>query len=125
MSEDTSVILADCHQKGAQSHMSSEETARLAKILAEEETAQTSNSRSVEVLEGGDSQKRDSSFLNEKLLKLYRKMPLPQTMYSDIKLNEGQSAILVIGGETHGLSAGAHKLAHQYGGCKVRPFTWR
>lgn len=120
VADDTTVILADCLLKRNTESpaVSQEEIARLSKILAEEEATQTS--RSLEVLQGGDSQQRDSSYLNDKLLKIYRKMPLPQVVYDQVKLDEGQSAVLVIGGETHGLSAAAHKLAHQYGGCKVR-----
>ncbi len=76
-------------------------------------------SRTVEILEGGSMQQRDSSYLDAQTLRMYRKLPLPHFAYDELPIDSSGSIALVIGGETHGLSSAAHKLAHDYGGFKV------
>ena len=41
--------------------------------------------------------------------------------YDELPITSADDIALVIGGETHGLSSAAHKLAHEHGGLKV-PF---
>lgn len=88
-------------------------------IRAESSAAQ---SKTVDVLEDGTSIQRDSSYTNGDLLRVYRHVPLPQSAYYDLKLESNTPIVLVIGGETHGLSNAAHKLAHELGGSKVYIF---
>jgi len=88
-------------------------------IRAESSSAQ---SKTLEVLEDGTSIQRDSSYSNDDLLRVYRHVPLPQSAYYDLKLEPNVPIVLVIGGETHGLSNAAHKLAHDLGGTKVYIF---
>ena len=88
-------------------------------IRAESSSAQ---SKTLEVLEDGTSIQRDSSYSNDDLLRVYRHVPLPQSAYYDLKLEPNAPIVLVIGGETHGLSNAAHKLAHDLGGTKVYIF---
>jgi len=53
------------------------------------------------------------------LLQVYRHLPLPSAPYDQMKLRDTRKVFLVIGGETHGISPSAYKLAHDLGGIKV------
>lgn len=80
------------------------------------------NSKTVDVSEDGLLVHRDPSYTDRDLLKLYSQLPLPITTYDDLKLESipvNPSVVLVIGGETHGLSHAAFKLAHDLGGSQV------
>jgi tRNA G18 (ribose-2'-O)-methylase SpoU len=120
VTQDDTVLLADSSiQIASNASIVVDEKDHLASNLSWIEREQSPNSRSVEILEGGSIQQRDSSYLDNKSLRAYRKLPLPTVAYDKLSLNFTTSLTLVIGGETHGLSSAAHKLAHEYGGLKV------
>ena len=122
VSENATIVLADSiGPKIATSksrRFSNQELAN-ALVKAEEEVK---NSKSIEVLEGGDILHRDTSYSDANILKLYKQLPLPYSAYDDLRLGENASVVLVIGGEAHGLSSAAHKLAHDFDGHKVKSF---
>ena len=69
--------------------------------------------------ETGEVTKVDSSYKNAELLRIYRHLPLAKHVYCDLDFDISKQVVMVIGGETHGVSNAAHKLAHDYGGVKV------
>lgn len=117
VTQDDTVLLADSSIQAASPIV--DEKDRLASNLSWLEREQGPKSKSVEILKEGNIQYRDSSYLDDKSLRVYKKLPLPHSAYDKIDLNSVTSLTLVIGGETHGLSSAAHKLAHEYGGLKV------
>ncbi|KAI9560445.1 hypothetical protein GHT06_014463 [Daphnia sinensis] len=119
VTEDDTVVLADsCVQEiTTTSHLTGEKNT-LGSQLSWLERDSSLKAKSVEILENGNAQLRDSSYLDEKNLRIYKNLPLPHCAYDKLNL-DAASITLVIGGETHGLSSAAHKLAHDYGGLKV------
>lgn len=117
VTQDDTVLLADSSIQLVSPIV--DEKDRLGSNLSWIEREQCPKSRSVEILKEGNIQRRDSSYLDDKSLRVYRKLPLPHLSYDKIDLNFATSLTLVIGGESHGLSSAAHKLAHEYGGFKV------
>lgn len=118
VTQDDTVLLADSSIQAASPIV--DEKDRLASNLSWlERENEGPKSKSVEILKEGNIQYRDSSYLDDKSLRVYKKLPLPHSAYDKIDLNSVTSLTLVIGGETHGLSSAAHKLAHEYGGLKV------
>lgn len=113
LSKDAFVILADSSPTETSSV---DEQLMLALLEAEK-----SSSSAVEVESDADGlvKKRDSTFRNKKLLDLYSRLPLPSSSYTDVKLEASQPVFLIVGGEAHGISAAARKLAHEFGGLKV------
>ncbi len=120
VSQDDTVLLADSSiQVASTVSQTTDEKDRSASNLSWIKREQSQNSRSVEILEDGNIRQRDSSYLDHKTLRVYKKLLLPQFAYDKLNLDFVTSVTLVIGGETHGLSSAAHKLAHEYGGLKV------
>lgn len=121
VTQDDTVLLADSSiQVASTVSPTADEKDRSASNLSSWiEREQSQNSRSVEILEDGNIRQRDSSYLDHKTLRVYKKLLLPQFAYDKLNLDFVTSVTLVIGGETHGLSSAAHKLAHEYGGLKV------
>jgi len=118
VSENATVVLADSMgPKVTKSRRFSNQELANALVQAEEEVK---NSKSIEVLEGGAILHRDSSYSDTNILKLYKQLALPYSTYDDLKLGENAPVVLVIGGEAHGLSSAAHKLAHDFDGHKVK-----
>lgn len=116
ITHDTTVILADAPEK---------ECTRNSVEANEEETVKNLlkvergiGYKTVEITETGNTQHRDPTYLDKNLLRIYRKLPLPHFSYSEMQL-DSDSVALVIGGETHGLSSAAHKLAYDFNGMKV------
>ena len=121
VAHDTTVILADSSvQKMSHSTDAKVRQCSASKLL-EMGLDEGPKSKIVEVLEDGTSQQRDSSYLNEKTVRMYRNLPMSHYAYDELPITSADDIALVIGGETHGLSSAAHKLAHEHGGLKV-PF---
>ena len=120
VTQDDTVLLADSSiQVASTVSPTADEKDRSASNRTWIEREQSQNCRSVEILEDGNIRQRDSSYLDHKTLRVYKKLLLPQFAYDKLNLDFVTSVTLVIGGETHGLSSAAHKLAHEYGGLKV------
>lgn len=119
VTQDDSVLLADAHvqETSPAAHVAGENDVSSSQ-LSWLEREHSPDARTIEVLVNGNTQQRDSSYLDEKKLRLYKNLPLPHFAYDKLSLDTA-SVTLVIGGETHGLSSAAHKLAHDYGGLKV------
>ncbi|XP_032794521.2 rRNA methyltransferase 3, mitochondrial [Daphnia magna] len=119
VTQDDTVLLADpCVQETSTTSHPVGEKNTLGSQLSWLERENSSKAKTVEILANGNAQLRDSSYLDEKNLRIYRNLPLPNFAYDKLNL-DAASITLVIGGETHGLSSAAHKLAHDYGGLKV------
>lgn len=120
VTQDDTVLLADpCVQETSTTSHPVGEKNTLGSQLSWLERENSSKAKTVEILANGNAQLRDSSYLDEKNLRIYRNLPLPNFAYDKLNL-DAASITLVIGGETHGLSSAAHKLAHDYGGLKVQ-----
>ena len=120
VSEDSTVILADSAvpEEGVSRRKWSREELASRLMKADERSSEL---KSVEVLENGQKLHRDASYLDGDLLRVYRHLPLESAAYHDLKLRPGsKEVVLVVGGEAHGLSSAAHKLAHDLGGSKVQ-----
>ena len=79
---------------------------------------QAEHEKHVEVnQETKESQEVDNSFLDKKTVSLYKDLPLARGSCFDADFS-GET-VIVIGGETHGLSAEAHKLAFDRNGENV------
>ncbi|XP_057366241.1 rRNA methyltransferase 3, mitochondrial-like [Daphnia carinata] len=119
VTQDDTVLLADsCVQEiSTTSHLVDGKNT-LGSQLSWLEREHSAKAKSVEILVNGNALLRDSSYLDEKNLRIYKNLPLPHCAYDKLNL-DAASITLVIGGETHGLSSAAHKLAHDHGGLKV------
>ena len=128
VSEDATVLLADSNwtqQSVSTTTMKSSSARGSDQELAQEwlkVESRCQNCKSVDVLEDGSVVHRDSSYNDKDLLRVFRKMPLPAVPYTDLELSGASPIVLVVGGETHGLSHAAYKLAHDFGGRKVCQF---
>lgn len=66
----------------------------------------------------------DSLYDDDAKLEKYSRLKLPLIPYTDIGVSDSRDIVLVIGGETHGLSNAALKLAYDCDGCRVNiPMT--
>lgn len=66
---------------------------------------------------------RDESFSDENILRNYRNAPIASYNYSDVNYfssDPSGARVLIIGGETHGLSLQSYKLAYDYIGRKIK-----
>lgn len=113
--EDATIILADSSAIDPKKIIDQEQ---LAKLLVKAEEA-NQNSISLEKDDEGNIHKTDTSYNDTNLLQVYRHLPLPSAPYDQMKLRDTRKVFLVIGGETHGISPSAYKLAHDLGGIKV------
>ena len=114
--ENDKIVLADSFKQSVKSKRPTTQELFDTLVKVEEEA---SNLKSVEVLEGGSVLHRDASYSDPNLLKIYKQLPLPYSTYYDLRLSPDASVVLVIGGEAHGLSSAAYKLAHDFDGHKV------
>ncbi len=71
----------------------------------------------VEDVEAGG--KKDLSFQDEDILESYARLHLEVRDYADMGVDQAE-VVLVFGGETHGLSREAIKLAHCYNGFRTK-----
>jgi len=58
----------------------------------------------------------DPSYEDQDFLESYRDLPLKHVLYSDIEYGGDAEMVLIVGGETHGLGAGAYKFASDHSG---------
>lgn len=117
VNEKTIVILADACTTPTKlpRHLA----AKLPAALLEAEGRGQSSSAIVEVQEDGSVLRRDDSYNDEKLLDVYRHLPLPNASYDKLDLAHSENVLLIIGGEAQGLHSAAYKLAHDCKGLKV------
>ena len=113
VTDDASVILADSSLEESIVHQNLGQ-----QLLQVEDKSATSLAIEIDE-ETGEVTKVDSSYKNAELLRIYRQLPLANRVYCDLDLDISKQVVMVIGGETHGVSNAAHKLAHDYGGVKV------
>ena len=66
--------------------------------------------------ETGEMLHIDEGYLNTDTVQLYKQFPLAMSHYFDAIIDNKKPTMLVIGGETEGLSSEAHKLAFQKNG---------
>ena len=72
-----------------------------------------------EVLEGTD-EKKDISYLDTQLLSQYREIPLRTLPFSSFKLKAGiDHIVILVGGETEGVSDAAYKFCHEFDGDRL------
>ena len=63
---------------------------------------------------------RDLSYFDQELLEDFSRLPMTPRPYHDFKRYlAGQELVLVVGGETHGVSGCARKFAHEHLGERV------
>lgn len=123
--EETTVILADSIiNKNAHANKFSDKEQNYTDLANRSnflrmELKNEATTRTIEVLEGGNVQKRDSSYTDTHDLRIYKRLPIPHFSYDELRLNSNNPVLLVIGGEAQGLSLAAHKMAHEFGGFKV------
>ena len=113
--EDATIILADSSTIDEKKTIDSNHLTKL--LMKAEEASQ--NSMSLEKDDEGNVRRIDTSYNDESLLRVYRHLPLPSSPYDQMKLKVASKVFLVIGGEAHGISSSAYKLAHDLGGIKV------
>lgn len=117
LTQDTTILLADSSVANFSEH-SPRHMGEIKKLI-KYESENSSPTKTTEITTEGTVQQRDSSYLNENVLRTYKKLPLPCSAYDELNLADSTSVALVVGGETHGLSSAAYKLAHNNGGQKV------
>jgi len=72
------------------------------------------------VQEAVEEVKRDISYLDEELCERYKHIPLTTTTYSDFTLRPGVTeGVVVVGGETEGVSGAAYKYCHSHLGERI------
>lgn len=113
--EDATIILADSSTVDPKKTVDHD---HLVKQLIKAEEA-SHNSISLQKDDEGKVLKIDTAYDDVDLLRVYRHLPLPSSSYDQMNLKVTSKIFLVIGGETHGISSSAYKLAHNLGGIKV------
>jgi len=113
--DDATIILADSSIIDAEKTFDQDCLAEM--LIKAEEASQ--NCISLETDDSGNVQMKNESYNDEKLLEVYRHLPLPTSPYDQFKLKRSNKVCLVIGGEARGISSFACKLAHDLGGIKV------
>jgi len=61
----------------------------------------------------------DTSYFEEDIVRQYSEIPLPTFPFHKIEVYNNSEIVVVIGGETHGVSNQTYKLAHQHYGQKA------
>lgn len=66
----------------------------------------------------------DQSFMNKNRLKMYEEVPLSVSLYSEMDFTAQGHTVLIVGGETKGISVQSRKLAFDnYGQCVMLPMA--
>jgi len=116
------VVLADMAQEG-EAGMEDAVKQRLLDQLEEEASQDGFCAQLDGQEEDGEAaqEQGDVSYLDEEFCNKYKEIPLQTTAYSDFKLRPGVAteAVVVVGGETEGVSGAAYKFCHANLGEKI------
>jgi len=101
-------------------HNETPEDRELVQIQLEELEAECSEEGFHAHEPGEDGVKRDISYLDEELCERYREIPLKTTPYSQFEMRPGvKEGVVVVGGETEGVSGAAYKYCHSHDGERI------
>ncbi len=113
ISHDSDIFLADSQTIEYQPIKAASRAVMKHIVEAEDETYFDKDESSSQLLE------IDPSFTDKSTLPLYKDIPLHTVSYFDADFSSGKDVVIIVGGETEGVSPEAHKLGFERNGSKV------